>query len=130
MRPRTKDLASRGRWCSRAMTIEIREGRGVGKKKDRYLLHLDHRSQGAAGKAAGHFRNRYGFSPSATSRASIPIAPTVHYNKGGIPHQLSRRGLADQEETGDTMPSCPAYYGARRSGLRLVLAPNRLAPIH
>ncbi len=54
--PSAKDLASRD-VVSRAMTIEIREGRGVGKKKDHIYLHLDHLDpEGAARAAAGHFR--------------------------------------------------------------------------
>ena len=68
--PSAKDLASRD-VVSRAMTIEIREGRGVGKKKDHIFLHLDHLDpEGAARTAAGHFRNRRRSSPMSTSPAS------------------------------------------------------------
>ncbi len=64
--PSAKDLASRD-VVSRAMTIEIREGRGVGKEKDHIHLHLDHLDPAdAARAAAGHFRDRRASSPAST----------------------------------------------------------------
>ena len=63
--PSAKDLASRD-VVSRSMTIEIREGRGVGPKKDHIFLHLDHLDPESAARApAGHFRKRARSSPAS-----------------------------------------------------------------
>ncbi|KAL7470163.1 hypothetical protein ACHAXS_010406 [Conticribra weissflogii] len=83
--PSAKDLASRD-VVSRAMTMEIREGRGVGPKKDHIYLHLDHlppdllkeRLPGISETAAI-------FAGVDVTKEPIPVLPTVHYNMGGIP---------------------------------------------
>jgi succinate dehydrogenase/fumarate reductase flavoprotein subunit len=104
--PSAKDLASRD-VVSRAMTMEIREGRGVGKKKDHIYLHLDHlppellheRLPGMNDLPPSYFSLHYrplssfsGISETAAifagvdvTKEPIPVLPTVHYNMGGIP---------------------------------------------
>ena len=84
--PNAKDLASRD-VVSRSMTIEIREGRGVGDETDHIHLHLEHLGPGSdRGAAAGHRGDRENISPGVdVTKAPIPVLPTVHYNMGGIP---------------------------------------------
>ncbi len=105
--PSAKDLASRD-VVSRAMTIEIREGRGVGKHKDHIYLHLDHldpkilheRLPGISETA------RIFAGVDVTARAD-PGAADRALQHGRHPDELSRRG-ADQEATATPTPSCPA----------------------
>ena len=83
--PNAKDLASRD-VVSRSMTIEIREGRGVGEHKDHIHLHLEH--LGAAviqERLPGIAETARIFSGVDVTREPIPVLPTVHYNMGGIP---------------------------------------------
>ncbi len=83
--PSTKDLASRD-VVSRAMTIEIREGRGVGPKKDHIFLHLDHLDpEILASRLPGISESARIFAGVDVTKEPIPIMPTVHYNMGGIP---------------------------------------------
>src|SRR6478735_8852469 len=83
--PSAKDLASRD-VVSRAMTIEIREGRGVGKKKDHIYLHLDHLDPKVLHeRLPGISESAKIFANVDVTREPIPILPTVHYNMGGIP---------------------------------------------
>ena len=115
--PSAKDLASRD-VVSRAMTIEIREGRGVGKKKDHIFLHLDHLDPKVLHeRLPGISESARIFANVDVTREPIPILPTVHYNMGGIPTNLPRRG-ADQEERRRQFDR-PRPDGGRRSRLRL-----------
>ncbi|MDX2258654.1 MAG: succinate dehydrogenase flavoprotein subunit [Hyphomicrobiaceae bacterium] len=83
--PSAKDLASRD-VVSRSMTIEIREGRGVGKGKDHIYLHLDHLDPAIlAERLPGITENAKVFAGVDLRREPIPVLPTVHYNMGGIP---------------------------------------------
>jgi succinate dehydrogenase / fumarate reductase flavoprotein subunit len=83
--PSAKDLASRD-VVSRCMTMEIREGRGVGKNKDHIFLHLDHLDPAVSTSACPASRNRRKiFAGVDVTREPIPVLPTVHYNMGGIP---------------------------------------------
>jgi succinate dehydrogenase / fumarate reductase flavoprotein subunit len=83
--PSAKDLASRD-VVSRSMTIEIREGRGVGKKKDHIFLHLDHLDPKVLQeRLPGISESAKIFANVDVTREPIPIVPTVHYNMGGIP---------------------------------------------
>ena len=101
--PSAKDLASRD-VVSRAMTIEIREGRGVGKHKDHIFLHLDHLDpEMLHERLPGISESARIFAGVDVTREPIPVLPTVHYNMGGIADELSRRG-ADQEERQSTTP--------------------------
>jgi succinate dehydrogenase / fumarate reductase flavoprotein subunit len=123
--PSAKDLASRD-VVSRAMTIEIREGRGVGKNKDHIYLHLDHldpavlheRLPGIADLARI-------FSAVDISREPIPVLPTAHYNMGGIPTNFHGEALTKKNGNADTVipglmalgeAACVSVHGANRLG--------------
>jgi len=83
--PSAKDLASRD-VVSRAMTIEIREGRGVGPDKDHIYLHLDHLDpEMIAERLPGIAESSRIFAKVDVTRDLIPVIPTAHYNMGGIP---------------------------------------------
>jgi succinate dehydrogenase / fumarate reductase flavoprotein subunit len=83
--PSVKDLAPRD-MVSRAMTIEIREGRGVGPNKDHIFLHLDHLDPKIlAERLPGISETAKVFAGVDVTKAPIPVLPTVHYNMGGIP---------------------------------------------
>jgi len=83
--PSAKDLASRD-VVSRAMTMEIREGRGVGPKKDHIYLHLDHLPADLlAERLPGISETAAIFAGVDVTKEPIPCLPTVHYNMGGVP---------------------------------------------
>ena len=83
--PSAKDLASRD-VVSRCMTMEIREGRGVGKNKDHIFLHLDHLDPAVIHeRLPGIAESARIFAGVDVTREPIPVLPTVHYNMGGIP---------------------------------------------
>jgi len=83
--PNAKDLASRD-VVSRSMTIEIREGRGVGKHKDHVHLHLEHLgTEVIAERLPGIAETAKIFAGVDVNKEPIPVLPTVHYNMGGIP---------------------------------------------
>ena len=83
--PSAKDLASRD-VVSRSMTMEIREGRGVGPKKDHIYLHLDHLPPALlAERLPGISETAAIFAGVDVTKEPIPVLPTVHYNMGGIP---------------------------------------------
>ncbi len=83
--PNAKDLASRD-VVSRSMTIEIREGRGVGPNKDHIYLHLEHLGPEVIHeRLPGIAETARIFAGVDVTKAPIPVLPTVHYNMGGIP---------------------------------------------
>ena len=83
--PTAKDLASRD-VVSRAMTMEIREGRGVGVDNDHILLHLEHLgSEVLWQRLPGITETSKVFAGVDATKEPIPVLPTVHYNMGGIP---------------------------------------------
>lgn len=83
--PSAKDLASRD-VVSRAITMEIREGRGVGPKKDHVYLHLDHLPPDLlAERLPGISETASIFAGVDVTKEPIPVLPTVHYNMGGVP---------------------------------------------
>jgi len=83
--PSAKDLASRD-VVSRSMTIEIREGRGVGSKKDHIHLHLEHLDPDVIhSRLPGIAETAKIFAGVDVTKAPIPVLPTVHYNMGGVP---------------------------------------------
>ena len=123
--PSAKDLASRD-VVSRAMTMEIREGRGVGKNKDHIYLHLDHLGADLlADRLPGISESAKIFAGVDVTKEPIPVLPTVHYNMGGIPtnymgevvapkgrnHDATVRGLLAAGET-----ACASVHGANRLG--------------
>ncbi len=83
--PTAKDLASRD-VVSRAMTVEIREGRGVGPEKDHIHLHLEHLGADVLhARLPGITETAKIFAGVDATKEPIPVLPTVHYNMGGIP---------------------------------------------
>lgn len=83
--PVAKDLASRD-VVSRASTIEIREGRGVGPDKDHVYLQLHHLlPEQLAQRLPGISETAMIFAGVDVTREPIPVLPTVHYNMGGTP---------------------------------------------
>ena len=123
--PNAKDLASRD-VVSRAMTIEIREGRGGGPNKDHIFLHLSHLDPKVI-----HERLP-GISESArivagvdVTKEPIPVLPTVHYNMGGIPCAYTGDALTLKDGNPDTVvhglmavgeAACVSVHGANRLG--------------
>jgi succinate dehydrogenase / fumarate reductase flavoprotein subunit len=122
--PSAKDLASRD-VVSRAMTIEIREGRGVGPKKDHIYLHLDHLD------AALLYKRLPGISESAkifadvdVTRQPIPVLPTAHYSMGGIP--TNYHGEVVNPKDGDPDAIVTGLYAAGEAASASVHGANRL----
>ena len=122
--PTYKDLASRD-VVSRCMTIEIREGRGVGPQKDHIHLHLNHLPPEAlAERLPGISESAKIFAGVDVTKAPIPVLPTVHYNMGGIPTNYWGEALNPTEHEPRPHPARPD--GGRRGRLRL--RPRRQPP--
>ena len=123
--PSAKDLASRD-VVSRSMTIEIREGRGVGPQKDHIYLHLDHLDPDVlAERLPGISESARIFAGVEVTKEPIPVLPTVHYNMGGIPTNYHGEVLNPTESEPDrTVPglmaigeaACVSVHGANRLG--------------
>jgi succinate dehydrogenase / fumarate reductase flavoprotein subunit len=123
--PNAKDLASRD-VVSRCMTIEIREGRGVGPKKDHIFLHLDHLDPKVLHeRLPGITESAKIFAGVDLTREPIPVLPTVHYNMGGIPTNYFGEALDPTRGGPDaTVPGlmavgeagCASVHGANRLG--------------
>ena len=123
--PTAKDLASRD-VVSRAMTIEIREGRGVGPDKDHIYLHLDHLGAELLNeRLPGISESARIFSGVDVTREPIPVLPTVHYNMGGIPtnymaEAISPKGADRDANVAGLMAAgeaaCASVHGANRLG--------------
>jgi succinate dehydrogenase / fumarate reductase flavoprotein subunit len=123
--PHAKDLASRD-VVSRSITIEIREGRGVGPNKDHIYLHLDHLDPAVlAERLPGITESAHIFAGVDLRRQPIPILPTVHYNMGGVPTNYLSEALNPRAGDPDaTVPglmalgeaSCASVHGANRLG--------------
>ncbi len=106
LRPSVKDLAPRD-MVSRAITMEVREGRGVGKLKDHAHLHLEHLDPAILHeRLPGISESAKIFAGVDVTRQPIPILPTVHYNMGGIP--TNYHGEVLRRWTATPTPSCPA----------------------
>jgi succinate dehydrogenase / fumarate reductase flavoprotein subunit len=122
--PSAKDLASRD-VVSRAMTIEIREGRGVGKLKDHIHLHLDHLDPAIlAERLPGISESARIFAGVDVTREPIPIVPTVHYNMGGI--ATNYHGEALTKKGGDPDTIVPGLMALGEAGCVSVHGANRL----
>jgi len=123
--PSAKDLASRD-VVSRAMTIEVREGRGVGKEKDHIFLHLDHIDPNILHeRLPGISESAKIFAGVDLTKEPIPVSPTVHYNMGGIPTNFHGEvvtkvnGNADEVVPGLMAigeAACVSVHGANRLG--------------
>ncbi len=128
--PNAKDLASRD-VVSRAMTVEVREGRGVGAERDHIDLHLEH-----LGPAVIHERlpgiaeTARIFAGVDVSREPIPVQPTVHYNMGGIPCNYHGEVVRPKDGDPDSVvaglmavgeAACVSVHGANRLGSNSLL---------
>jgi succinate dehydrogenase / fumarate reductase, flavoprotein subunit len=121
--PSAKDLASRD-VVSRAMTIEIREGRGVG-KKDHIYLHLDHLDPAVLHeRLPGISESVRIFANVDVTRQPIPILPTVHYNMGGIP--TNYHGEVLTKKNGDDNAIVPGLMALGEAACVSVHGANRL----
>ena len=122
--PNAKDLASRD-VVSRCMTIEIREGRGVGPKKDHIHLHLDHLDPKVlAERLPGISESAKIFAGVDLTREPIPVLPTVHYNMGGIP--TNYHGEAIDPRRGGPDAVVPGLMAVGEAGCASVHGANRL----
>ena len=123
--PSAKDLASRD-VVSRSMTMEIREGRGVGPKKDHIYLHLDHLPPEILHKRLpGISESARIFAGVDVTKEPIPVIPTVHYNMGGIPTNYHGEVLTLKDGNPDAVvpglmavgeAACVSVHGANRLG--------------
>jgi succinate dehydrogenase / fumarate reductase flavoprotein subunit len=123
--PSVKDLAPRD-MVSRAMTIEIREGRGVGPKKDHINLHLDHLDPKIlAERLPGISESAKIFAGVDVTKEPIPVLPTVHYNMGGIPTNFYSEVVTKAGKNPDQVvpglmavgeAACVSVHGANRLG--------------
>jgi succinate dehydrogenase / fumarate reductase, flavoprotein subunit len=122
--PNAKDLASRD-VVSRCMTIEIREGRGVGPKKDHIFLHLDHLDPKVLHeRLPGITESAKIFAGVDLTREPIPVLPTVHYNMGGIPTNYF--GEAIDPARGGPDAVVPGLMAVGEAGCASVHGANRL----
>ena len=123
--PTVKDLAPRD-MVSRSMTIEIREGRGVGPKKDHIFLHLDHLDPKILHqRLPGISESAKIFAGVDVTKEPIPVLPTVHYNMGGIPTNYHGEVLTLRDGNPDSVvpglmavgeAACVSVHGANRLG--------------
>lgn len=128
--PSAKDLASRD-VVSRSMTIEIREGRGVGEDQDHIFLHLEHLDPDIIhSKLPGIAETAKIFSGADVTKEPIPVLPTVHYNMGGIPTNYKTEVLnPTQDDPNRIVPGlmaigeagCISVHGANRLGSNSLL---------
>ncbi|HQX32107.1 MAG TPA: succinate dehydrogenase flavoprotein subunit [Dokdonella sp.] len=128
--PHYKDLASRD-VVSRSMTIEIREGRGVGEHKDHLLLDLTHLGPEVIHeKLPGIAESARIFANVDVSRQPIPVLPTVHYNMGGIPTNYHGEVVQRAGDNPDHVvpglyaigeAACVSVHGANRLGSNSLL---------
>lgn len=128
--PHAKDLASRD-VVSRAMTVEINEGRGVGPKKDHIYLQLSHLPPSILKeRLPGISETAKIFAGVDVTKEPIPILPTVHYNMGGIPTnykgEVLKKGKNGEDEHVPGLyacgeAACASVHGANRLGANSLL---------
>jgi succinate dehydrogenase / fumarate reductase flavoprotein subunit len=128
--PTAKDLASRD-VVSRAMTMEIREGRGVGPEKDHILLHLEHLGADVLWqRLPGITETAKIFAGVDATKQPIPVLPTVHYNMGGVPTNYMAEVVRPQPGNPDAVlpglmaigeAACVSVHGANRLGTNSLL---------
>ena len=128
--PNAKDLASRD-VVSRAMTIEINEGRGVGEHRDHIHLHLEHLGHEVIKeRLPGIAETARIFAGVDVTREPIPVLPTVHYNMGGIPCNVHGEVVTLVDGRPDAVvpglmavgeAACVSVHGANRLGSNSLL---------
>ncbi|MEE8084239.1 MAG: succinate dehydrogenase flavoprotein subunit, partial [Alphaproteobacteria bacterium] len=128
--PTVKDLASRD-VVSRSMTVEIRQGRGVGPNKDHIHLHLEHLDPDLlAERLPGITETAQIFAGVDLTKEPIPVLPTVHYNMGGIPTNHHGEVINPTDDDPDRVvpglmaigeAACVSVHGANRLGCNSLL---------
>ncbi|KAG0571993.1 hypothetical protein KC19_VG059900 [Ceratodon purpureus] len=128
--PTAKDLASRD-VVSRSMTMEIREGRGVGPQKDHIYLHLNHLPpEVLKERLPGISETAAIFAGVDVTKEPIPVLPTVHYNMGGIPTTYYGEVVTKKGDDPDCVipglmaageAACASVHGANRLGANSLL---------
>ena len=128
--PSAKDLASRD-VVSRAISLEIRAGRGVGDKGDHIYLHVDHLGDSVLNeRLPGVIENGRVFAGVDVRKEPIPVVPTAHYNMGGIPTNIAGEALIPTEDDLNAVVpglmaigegSCVSVHGANRLGSNSLL---------
>ncbi|CAL9056772.1 unnamed protein product [Musa banksii] len=128
--PTAKDLASRD-VVSRSMTMEIREGRGVGPLKDHIYLHLNHLPPDVLKeRLPGISETAAIFAGVDVTKEPIPVLPTVHYNMGGIPTNYHGEVVCINGDDPDAVvpglmaageAACASVHGANRLGANSLL---------
>ena len=128
--PNAKDLASRD-VVSRSMTIEIREGRGVGPEKDHIHLHLEHLGpEVIEERLPGIAESARIFAGVDVNKEPIPVLPTVHYNMGGVPANFNGQVVTKEGDNGEKVveglmavgeAACVSVHGANRLGSNSLL---------
>ncbi|MDR9388992.1 MAG: succinate dehydrogenase flavoprotein subunit [Wenzhouxiangella sp.] len=128
--PNAKDLASRD-VVSRSMTIEIREGRGVGPKGDHIHLNLQHLGGDVIHeRLPGIAETAKIFADADVTKEPIPVLPTVHYNMGGIPTNYHGEVVTSKDGDPDAVvpglfaigeAACVSVHGANRLGSNSLL---------
>ncbi len=128
--PSAKDLASRD-VVSRAMTLEIREGRGVGPHKDHILLHLEHLDPKVLHeRLPGISETAKIFAGVDVTREPIPVLPTAHYIMGGIPTNYHGEVINPTRDDPERVvpglmaigeAACVSVHGANRLGTNSLL---------
>ena len=128
--PSAKDLASRD-VVSRSMTMEIREGRGIGKEKDHIHLHLEHLGPDIIHeRLPGIAESARIFAGVDVTKEPIPVLPTVHYNMGGIPTNHHGQVVTMKDGNPESVvpglmaigeAACVSVHGANRLGSNSLL---------
>ncbi len=128
--PTAKDLASRD-VVSRAITIEIHEGRGVGPLNDHAYLHIEHLDPAIIyERLPGIAETSRIFAGVDVTKEPIPILPTVHYNMGGIPTNYKAEVVCPKDGDPDAVvpglmaigeAACVSVHGANRLGSNSLL---------
>ena len=128
--PNAKDLASRD-VVSRSMTVEIREGRGVGTAQDHIHLHLEHLGpEVIEERLPGIAESARIFAGVDVTKEPIPVLPTVHYNMGGIPTNYNGEAVTLKDGDPESLVSglmavgeaaCVSVHGANRLGSNSLL---------
>jgi succinate dehydrogenase / fumarate reductase flavoprotein subunit len=128
--PSAMDLAS-GDVVSRCMTLDIREGRGVGKKKDHIFLHLDHLDPAVLHeRLPGISESARIFAGVDLTKDPIPVLPTVHYNMGGVPTNIHGEAVTLRDGNPEAVvpglmaigeAACVSVHGANRLGSNSLL---------